>query len=66
MSTQTVSNLKPGDYFRFITFKGVANPVYVRGEYDRSFKRYTVTKFDDTNHERFAKGSALVTTDIDF
>lgn len=66
MSTQTIRDLKPGDYFRFITFKGVPNPVYVRGEYDHAFKRYTVSKFDDVNAERFVKGSALVTADIDF
>lgn len=66
MSTQTVRDLKPGDYFRFITFKGEANPVYVRGEYDRAFKRYTVSKFEDVNHERFVKGSALVSINFDF
>lgn len=66
MNAQKISDLKPGDYFRLITKTGIANPVYVRGDYDRSSKRFSIYKFENVNAERFVKGSALVTTDIDF
>lgn len=66
MKPVTLSDLKPGDYFRLITKAGIANPVYVRGDYDRASKRFSIYKFENINAERFVKGSALVTADIDF
>lgn len=34
--------------------------VYIRGEYDRASKRYSVTKYTDSNDERFMRGNRLV------
>ena len=66
MSTQTIRNLKPGDYFRLVTKRGLQSPVYIKGDYDRASKRFSIYKFENINAERFVKGSALVSTDIDF
>jgi hypothetical protein len=35
-------------------------PVWVRGEYDRSTRTYSVVKFDDINRESFKKGTTEV------
>ena len=35
-------------------------PVWVRGEYDRSSRTYSVVKFDDINRESFRKGTTEV------
>ena len=66
MSTQTVRNLKPGDYFQLVGKSGLQKAVYVRGDYDRASKRFSIYKFENINAERFIKGSALVSTDINF
>ena len=34
--------------------------VYVRGEYDRASKRFSVYKYADVNDERFMRGDRLV------
>ena len=34
--------------------------VYVRNHYDASTKRYSVSKYDDMNSERFMKGDTVV------
>lgn len=34
--------------------------VYIRGEYDRTSKRYSVCKYCDVNDERFMRGDRLV------
>ena len=63
----TVKELKKGDYF---TLKPIEEPkesqVYVRGEYDRSEKKYSCYKFSDVNAERFYKGDKEVYTDFIF
>ena len=66
MSTQTVRNLKPGDYLQLVGKNGLQKAVYVRGDYDRASKRFSIYKFENINAERFIKGSALVSTDINF
>lgn len=63
----TVKELKKGDYF---TLKPIEEPkesqVYVRGEYDRSEKKYSCYKFSDMNEERFYKGDKEIYTDFIF
>lgn len=41
-------------------------PVWIRGEYVRSEKKYSCTKFDDINHENWFKGSREVFIDFEF
>ena len=57
-----IADLKKGEYFTL--FNG--SPVWVRGEYDRSSKKYSCYRFDDVCHERFYNGSKLVFVDFEF
>jgi hypothetical protein len=63
----TIKDLKKGDWF---TLKPIANPterqVYIRGDYDRESKKYSVAHWDDVNDERMLKGSTEVFTDFTF
>lgn len=64
---KTIKELKQGEYF---TLKEIEYPkesqVYVRGEYDRSSKTYSCTKWNDTCAERFFKGTKNVFTEFTF
>lgn len=61
MEKTTLSKLKKGEWF---TLKAIESPnehqVYVKGEYDRSDKKYSVCHWDDINSERFLKGTTTV------
>ncbi len=64
MRTTTIRALKKSEYFR-LADSGTA-PVWVRGEYIRQAKRYSVHRFDDTNHERLLGGKRVVYVDFIF
>ena len=51
-----LSKVKKGEPIRFKP----NGPVWVRGEYDRSSRTYSVVKFDDVNRESFRKGTTEV------
>jgi len=51
-----LSKVKKGEPIRFKP----NGPVWVRGEYDRSSKTYSVVKFDDINRESYRKGTTEV------
>jgi hypothetical protein len=51
-----LSKVKKGEPIRFKP----NGPVWVRGEYDRSSKTYSIVKFDDINRESFRKGTVEV------
>ena len=61
MTAISIKDLKEGDYF---TLRPIEFPkesqVYVRGHYERSLKKFSVTKFSDTSSERFLRGNCLV------
>lgn len=63
----TVKDLKKGEYF---TIKMVENPkesqVYIRGEYDRTEKKYCCGKFSDISESRMFKGDKEVYTEFTF
>ena len=63
----TIKELKKGEYF---TLKPIAEPkesqVYIRGDYDRSEKKYECVKFNDMNEFRYYKGEKEVYTDFVF
>lgn len=65
--TVTVKDLKIGEYF---TLKPYAEPtenqVYIRGEYDRSERKYDCGKFSDISYSRLLKGNTVVYTDFTF
>ena len=50
--TATVETLPKGEY---VKRKADATKVYIRGEYDRSTKRYALKDTDDGNHEIYVK-----------
>lgn len=58
-----IKDVKPGEYVMLT--KG-SKAVYVRGHYDRASKRYSLTRFDDMNAERFVKGTTECTTEFEF
>ena len=62
-----LKNLKQGTYF---ILKNVSEPkenqVYVKGEYDRSTKKYICGKFVDISYSRLLKGETEVYTDFTF
>ena len=63
----TIKELKKGDFF---TLKPIENPkesqVYIRGDYDRSTKKYFCGRFDDISYEKEFKGDKVVYTDFVF
>ena len=63
----TVKELKKGEYF---TLKPIKEPketqVYIRGEYDREYKKYRCGKFSDISVDRLLKGNTVVYTDFFF
>ena len=63
----TVKQLKQGEWF---TLKPISEPkesqVFVRGEYDRSAKKYECGKFSDISYSRLIKGDTEVYTDFVF
>ena len=63
----TIRELKKGQYF---TLKPIAEPkesqVYIRGDYDRSTKKYSCGRFDDISYEKELKADKIVYTDFVF
>lgn len=59
---------KTGDkYFRLVDKKGnVGKTVYFINFYERSERKYSISKFGDVNSERFVSPKQLVTTDFYF
>ena len=65
--TKQIKDLKKGEYF---TLSDRENPpenmVYIRGDYDRSVKKYECCKFSDVNATRFFNGSKVVFVEFTF
>ncbi len=59
---KTVEEMKIRELFRLKE----NGPVYVRGHYDREIKKYSCTKYDDMNFERFFAGNKTVIVDFEF
>lgn len=58
MTKTTVAKLKKGECFKLS--ESDTAPVWIRGEYVHSEKKYSCTKFDDTNHEKRMKGTQTI------
>ena len=62
-----IKDLKKGEFF---TLKPLENPkesqVYIRGEYDRSYKKYDCGKFSDISYSRLFDGNKEVYTEFTF
>lgn len=63
----TLKDLKIGEYF---TLKPIENPtekqVFIRGEYDRTEKKFECGRFDDISYTRYLSGKTEVYTDFTF
>lgn len=62
-----LKDLKKGEYF---TLKPIEEPkenqVYIRGEYDRTEKKFECGKFSDISYTRYIDGNREVYTDFTF
>lgn len=62
-----IKELKIGEYF---TLKPIENPtekqVFIRGEYDRTEKKFECGRFDDISYTRYLSGKTEVYTDFTF
>jgi hypothetical protein len=57
-----LKDLKVGELFKLQP----TGKVYVRGEYERSMKRYSYYDFDDVCREHFSKGNKRVIVNFEF
>lgn len=63
----TVKELKKGDFFcKIDTDNPSERQVWVRGEYDRSARRYECYKWADVNHTQYLRGDRVVFCDFVF
>ena len=62
-----IKDLKHGEFF---TLKPIAEPkesqVFIRGEYDRSERKYWAGKFSDIGDGKLLDGNKVVYTDFTF
>ena len=63
MQAIKLKEVKAGEY---IKLAADGKTVYVRGDYERTERKYSVTKFDDHCAERFIKGDKVVFIGFDF
>ena len=62
MKTTTIKQAPKGEYIRI----GQSAVVYIKGDYDRTSKRYELSRFDDVNSFRYVKGTTVCTIGFDF
>lgn len=63
MEQKQIKELKRGDFFTLKDYGEETTPsarVYVRGDYDRSERKFEIYKFDDVNAARFIRGDKPV------
>lgn len=67
MEKKTLKELKRGEWF---TLKPINEPtekqVYIKGDYDRSEKKYDCGRFHDISLNKYLKGSTVVYTGFTF
>lgn len=56
MESVQLRECKKGEFIQLLE----NGPVYIRGDYDRQLKKFSVYKFDDISAERFIKGEKIV------
>jgi len=64
MKKVTINSIKQGEYFKFKETE--TSPVWIRGYYERTSRKYECYKYDDVNHERFINGNTEVFIDFEF
>ena len=67
MAQIKVKDLKVGDFFTLSTKEVVSSSsVWIRGNYERSTRKFSCINFEDSCKERFLSGDKLVIIDFDF
>ena len=67
MTSRKLKDLKKGEWFTLKPYEyPTASQVYIKGDYDRSDKKYSCIKWADICAERFLKGNREVYTDFIF
>lgn len=64
-----LKDLKKGEFFALKPHNGEEideQKVYIKGDYDRSERKYDCGKFSDISHSRLFKGDKEVYTDFTF
>ena len=64
MKEITIRELKKGEFFRLSASESA--PVWVKGYYVASEKKYEAYKYEDTNRETFLKGNRKVFVEFTF
>lgn len=64
MKEITIRELKKGEFFRLSASESA--PVWVKGYYVASEKKYEAYKYEDTNRETFLKGNRNVFVEFTF
>ena len=59
-----INKVNQGTYFKLKPTDTA--PVWVRDHYDKVSKTYACHKYDDTNHEKFFKGTRDIYTNFTF
>lgn len=63
----TLKQLKNGDYFTLLNIREPReSQVYIKGDYDRSEKKYCCGIFSDISRYRMLKPTTIVYTDFTF
>ena len=63
----TIKDFRKGTFVRLITKNGQGKKTYIRGEYDRSLKKYHLIDCSDVwGNGRYVKGSALANDDFEY
>ena len=62
MESSTIKQCPVGEYIRFTE----TGSVWVRGEYDRTERKYWCHRFDDVNYGRYVTGTKPVFIDFTF
>ena len=66
VGVQPVSKFGLGEYIIRANSRASRPVVYVRGEYDRSLRKYLLYRFDDVNRYIFVSGKVLFSNDFIF
>lgn len=63
-----IKNIKEGEFFTLKDYGEypAENRVYIRGEYNRSLKKYEISKYTDMNDFRYVNGNKEVVTGFTF
>ena len=62
MRKTTIKQLKKGSLFKLKDTESA--PIWVRGDYDRSSKKYSTYKYHNVFHKRFVKGDTEVFVEL--